>query len=113
MSERPPRPDLIPTYRPTPSSNSSTSPLRRPFTHRQTRSSSKENDLVRAPRGIQTTALIGACWKAGATGARFLNLGKPIMKAIKTYSTRIDADLARIELDAAGVPAVVVGVGLA
>jgi hypothetical protein len=33
------------------------------------------------------------------------------MKTIKTYSTRVDADLARITLEAAGVPAVVVGVG--
>ncbi|MEP7243076.1 MAG: DUF2007 domain-containing protein [Gammaproteobacteria bacterium] len=33
------------------------------------------------------------------------------MKTIKTYSTRIEADLARIELDAAGVPSVVVGIG--
>lgn len=34
------------------------------------------------------------------------------MKTIKTYSTRIDADLARIALDAAGVASVVVGVGV-
>ncbi len=34
------------------------------------------------------------------------------MKTIKTYSTRVDADLARIQLDAAGVTAVVVGVGV-
>lgn len=33
------------------------------------------------------------------------------MKAIKTYSTRVDADLARITLDAAGIPSIVVGVG--
>jgi hypothetical protein len=33
------------------------------------------------------------------------------MKAIKTYSTRVDADLAKITLAAADVPAVVVGVG--
>ena len=33
------------------------------------------------------------------------------MKAIKTYATRVEADLARIALDAAGVPAVVVGTG--
>ncbi len=33
------------------------------------------------------------------------------MKAIKTYSTRVEADLARIALDAAGVPSVVVGLG--
>jgi len=35
------------------------------------------------------------------------------MKVIKSYSTRVDADLAKIALDAAGVPSVVVGVGLA
>lgn len=34
------------------------------------------------------------------------------MKTIKTYPTRVEADLARIRLDAAGVPAVVVGVGV-
>ena len=34
------------------------------------------------------------------------------MKAIKTYPTRVEADLAKIALDAAGVPAVVVGVGV-
>lgn len=33
------------------------------------------------------------------------------MKAIKNYSTRVDAEVARITLDAVGVPAVVVGVG--
>jgi hypothetical protein len=38
---------------------------------------------------------------------------KLIMKVIKSYSTRVDADLAKIALDAAGVPSVVVGVGLA
>jgi hypothetical protein len=35
-----------------------------------------------------------------------------VMKAIKTYSTRLDADLAKIELDAANVPSVVVGTGV-
>jgi hypothetical protein len=34
------------------------------------------------------------------------------MKTIKTYSTRVDADLARITLDAVGIPSVVVGVGV-
>jgi Putative prokaryotic signal transducing protein len=34
------------------------------------------------------------------------------MKTIKTYSTRVDAELARIALDAAGMSAVVVGVGV-
>jgi hypothetical protein len=33
------------------------------------------------------------------------------MKTIKTYPTSVEADLARIALDAAGIPAVVVGVG--
>jgi hypothetical protein len=33
------------------------------------------------------------------------------MKAIKTYSTRVEADLARITLEGADVPSVVVGVG--
>jgi Putative prokaryotic signal transducing protein len=34
------------------------------------------------------------------------------MKAIKTYPTRIEADLAKIALDAAGVPSVVIGIGV-
>ena len=34
------------------------------------------------------------------------------MKAIKTYPTRVEADLARIALEAAGVPSVVVGIGV-
>jgi hypothetical protein len=34
------------------------------------------------------------------------------MKAIKTYPTRIEADVARIALEAAGVPSVVVGIGV-
>jgi hypothetical protein len=34
-----------------------------------------------------------------------------MMKTIKTYSTRLEADVARIALDAAGIPSVVVGVG--
>lgn len=34
------------------------------------------------------------------------------MKVVKTYSTRLDADLARIALDAAAVPSVVVGTGV-
>jgi hypothetical protein len=33
------------------------------------------------------------------------------LKTIKTYSTRVEADVARIALDAAGVRSVVVGVG--
>ena len=34
------------------------------------------------------------------------------MRAIKTYPTRVEADLAKIALDAAGVQSVVVGVGV-
>jgi len=34
------------------------------------------------------------------------------MKAVRTYSTRLEADLARIALEGAGIPAVVVGVGV-
>lgn len=34
------------------------------------------------------------------------------MKAIRTYSMQLEADLARIALEGAGIPAVVVGVGV-
>jgi Putative prokaryotic signal transducing protein len=34
------------------------------------------------------------------------------MKAIKTYPMRVEADLAKIALDAEGVPSVVVGIGV-
>ena len=34
------------------------------------------------------------------------------MKIIKSYSTRVEADLARIALEAADVPSVVVGLGV-
>lgn len=34
------------------------------------------------------------------------------MKALKTYPTSVEADLARIALDAADIPAVVVGIGV-
>jgi hypothetical protein len=34
------------------------------------------------------------------------------MITIKTYPSRIEADLARIALDAGGVPSVVVGIGV-
>jgi hypothetical protein len=34
------------------------------------------------------------------------------MKAIKTYPTTVEADLARIVLDAADVPSVIVGTGV-
>ena len=45
-------------------------------------------------------------------GARFLNLEQQSMKAIKMYPTRVEADLARIALEAAGVPSTVVGIGV-
>jgi putative signal transducing protein len=50
--------------------------------------------------------------KAGATVAAFSTWSNLSMKAIKTYPTRVEADLAKIALDAAGVPSVVVGVGV-
>lgn len=34
------------------------------------------------------------------------------MRVLSTYATRLDADLAKISLDAAQIPSVVVGVGL-
>ena len=34
------------------------------------------------------------------------------MNAIKTYPTRVEAELAKIALDAAGIPSVIVGVGV-
>jgi hypothetical protein len=34
------------------------------------------------------------------------------METIKTYPTNLEADLARITLEAAGIPATVVGIGL-
>ena len=35
------------------------------------------------------------------------------MKTVKTYPTRIEADIAKLALDAANIPSVVVGVGTA
>ena len=34
------------------------------------------------------------------------------MRSIKTYATTVEADLARIELEAADVPSIVVGTGV-
>ncbi len=34
------------------------------------------------------------------------------MKSIKSYPTRVEADLARIALEAVDIPAVVIGIGL-
>lgn len=34
------------------------------------------------------------------------------MKAIKSYPTTLEADIAKLALEAAGVPSVVVGIGL-
>jgi len=39
-------------------------------------------------------------------------MGQLSMKIIKTYPTRVEADLARIELEAADVPSTVAGVGV-
>jgi hypothetical protein len=47
------------------------------------------------------------------TGIPLYDILKPeqaIVKTVKTYSTRVEADLARIALDAAGVPSVIVGI---
>lgn len=35
-----------------------------------------------------------------------------MMKSIKSYPTTVEADIARMALDAAGVPSVVVGIGV-
>ena len=48
----------------------------------------------------------GQCEAAVNPGAKL------VMQTIKTYSTRVEADLARIALEAAGVPSVVVGIGV-
>lgn len=34
------------------------------------------------------------------------------MKTVGTYSTRIEADVAKLALDGAGIPSVIVGVGV-
>jgi len=51
--------------------------------------------------------------KAGTMGDRFLVRRQVIMKVIKSYSTSVDAEVARIALDAAGVPSTVVGIDAA
>ncbi len=38
--------------------------------------------------------------------------GQHPMKSIKSYPTRVEADLARIALEAVDIPAVVIGIGL-
>lgn len=43
----------------------------------------------------------------------FSRVGQSIMKVIKSYSTSVDAEVARIALDAAGVPSTVVGIDAA
>jgi phage-related minor tail protein len=40
-------------------------------------------------------------------------LERSIVKTVKTFSNELEANLARIALEAAGVPSVVVGVGVA
>jgi hypothetical protein len=44
---------------------------------------------------------------------RFLVRGPVIMKVVKSYSMSVDAEVARIALDAAGVPSTVVGIDAA
>ena len=34
------------------------------------------------------------------------------MKTVGTYSTRLEADLAKLALDSAGIPSVVIGIGV-
>ena len=34
------------------------------------------------------------------------------MKTVSTYSTRLEADLAKLALDSAGIPSVVIGIGV-
>ena len=48
---------------------------------------------------------------SGAVPRPLLYRGQTVMKVIKTYSTRLDADLAKIALTAAGVSSIVVGIG--
>ena len=40
------------------------------------------------------------------------SLNDRAMKTIKTYPSRVEADLARMELEATDIPAVVVGIGV-
>jgi hypothetical protein len=44
---------------------------------------------------------------------RLIPAKRSIMKTVKTFSTELEANLAKIELEAAGLPAVVVGIGVA
>ena len=46
-------------------------------------------------------------------GVRFIAPGQVIMKVVKSYSTSVDAEVAKIALDAAGVPSTVVGIEVA
>jgi Putative prokaryotic signal transducing protein len=44
----------------------------------------------------------------------FLDIDEDIvMKTVRTYATTVDANIAKIALDAAGVPSLIVGVGAA
>jgi hypothetical protein len=46
----------------------------------------------------------------GGPHYRRIRTRQPSMKTIKTYPTTVEADLARLTLDAAGIPAVVIGI---
>jgi hypothetical protein len=44
---------------------------------------------------------------------RLILAERSIMKTVKTFSTELEANLAKIELEAVGLPAIVVGIGVA
>jgi Putative prokaryotic signal transducing protein len=54
-----------------------------------------------------------ACKAVDAGSIPTLAFERAMMKIVKTYSTKVDADLARIALEAAGVPSRVVGIDVA
>ena len=65
--------------------------------------------LVRASAGISGVMWLWAhvyvCCRMPTPYAE-----QPSMNPIKTYSTRVEADLARLALEAAGIPSTVVGI---
>lgn len=70
----------------------------------------KQSDL--RSRALAFPEIAGRLRRAGvAVSLGFQCLRKSFLQTIKTYSTRVDADLARMTLDAAGVPSQVIGVG--
>jgi Putative prokaryotic signal transducing protein len=55
--------------------------------------------------------IAGRLRRPGVADFRFSIFEDVSVQIIKTYSTRVDADLARMTLDAAGIPSQVIGVG--